>query len=73
MLKEQEHLSCEERLRKQGLFHMEKRQLWGELTAACLYLQGGQQGVRLTTVVCHDRTRNDKHKLKQGKSRLDRR
>ena len=38
MLRRLEHLYYEERLRKPGLFSLEKRRLWGELTVAFQYL-----------------------------------
>lgn len=44
-----EHLPHEERLCELGLLNLERRCLQGDLTATCLYLQGGQQGARLTT------------------------
>ena len=39
MVKGQEHLSYQNRLRDLGWFSLENRRLWGNLTAAFQYLQ----------------------------------
>ena len=59
MIREVEHLSCEERLRDLGLFSLENRRLRVGLISAYKYLKSGCQkdGTRLFSVVPKDRTR----------------
>ena len=54
-----ENKSYEERLRELGLFSLEKRRLWGDLTAAFQYLKGiyKQEGSQLFETVDNSRTR----------------
>jgi len=73
MIRELEHLSYKERLRELGLFHLEKRRLWGDLTAAFQYLKEAcrKAGEGLFTRACSDRTRCNGFKLKEHRFRLD--
>ncbi|GAB0178704.1 cAMP-dependent protein kinase inhibitor alpha [Grus japonensis] len=59
MIRKMEHLSYEERLRKLGLFSLEKRRLQGDLIAAFQYLKGvyEKDGDRLFSRACCNRTK----------------
>ena len=67
MIKGLEHPSCEESLRKLGLFCLEKRRLWEDRINVYKYLKGGCRGcredrARLFSVV--PRTRGNERKRK---------
>ena len=55
------------------MFSLEKRRLWGDLTAAFQYLKGAYEkaGEGLVTRACSDRTRGNDFKLEEGRFRLD--
>ncbi|RMB97116.1 hypothetical protein DUI87_26400 [Hirundo rustica rustica] len=64
-----EHPSHEKKLRKFGLFSLEKRKLQGDLIVAFYYLKGDEE--ELFTRVCSDRIKGNGFKLKEGRFRLE--
>jgi len=74
MIRGLEYLSYEDRLRKLGMFSLEKRRVTpGDLTEAFQYLKGAyrKDGKGLFTSVCNDRTRRNGFKLKEDRFRLE--
>ena len=61
MVRGLEPLSCEETLKEQVSFSLEKRRLWGELIVAFQYLKGAykQEGDQLFMRVDDGRTRGN--------------
>ena len=72
MIQGMEHL-YKDRLKELGLFSMEKRKLWGDLIMAFHYISEGyeEEGNRLFSRDCCDRTKGNGFKLEQGSFRLD--
>jgi len=68
MIRGLEHLSYEKNLRELYLVSLQKRRLWGDLTAAFQYLKGAYKraGEGHFTRTCSDRTRGNGFKLKKG-------
>jgi len=73
MIRGQEHLCSEERLRELGLFILEKARLQADLIAAFQYLKGAcrKDGENIFSRACCDRTRSNGFKLKEGRFGLD--
>ena len=73
MMKDLEHLPCEEGLNDLGLYSPENRRLRGDLISVYKYLRCGRQRdkARLFSAVHGDRTRGNGHKLKHRKFRTD--
>jgi len=62
------HLSYKDRLRKVGLFSLQKNRLWGRPSVAFQYLKGASKkdGSRLFNRVCSNSTRGHGFKLRGG-------
>ena len=72
MIRGLEHLPCEDRLRKLGVFSLEKRRLQGDFIVAFQYLKGAYRKVEEGPFIreCRDRKRGNGFKLKEGRFRL---
>ena len=67
-----EHLFFEDRLRKLGLFSLEKRRLWGAYCGLPVPERAYRKdGEILFSKACCDRTRSNRFKLREGRFRLD--
>jgi len=73
IIRELEHLSCEECLRELTGFSLKTRRLRGHPIAAFQYLKGTYKkaGEGRFTRACSDRTRGNGFKLKEGRFRLN--
>jgi len=73
MIRGLEHLFYEERLRELGLFSLEKRRLWGDLTVIFQYLKRAyrKDGDKLFSKARCDWRRGNSFKLSKGSFRLD--
>ena len=73
MIQGLENPSYEGKLRELGLFSLEKRRLQGDLIAAFRYLKGAyrKDGENIFIRACHDRTKSNVFKLREGRFRLD--
>ena len=72
MIRGQEHLPYEDRMRELGLFSLEKRRLRQDLIAAFQYLKGSyrKDGEGLFIREYRDRMKDSAFKLKEGRFRL---
>jgi len=73
MIRGLQHLCYEDRLRKLVWFSLERRRLWGDLTAAFQYLKGTHRKDRenIFSKACCDRTRGNIFKLREGRFSLN--
>jgi len=73
MIRGMEHLSNKKRLRELGLFSPEKRRLRGDLVTTFQYLKEAykEDGDKLSSRACCDRTRGNGFKSNEGRFRLD--